>query len=105
MDRTEWARRGFVTENSLEEFEHELEITWRNKKRKITLGHPSFSPQNQGQLLFTECMDHTLAIDGHPTPPAFLRGSMHSIADDLTIGWHPNYAAVLTTPPVKEAAP
>lgn len=98
VDRTEWARRGFVTENSLEEFERELEITWRNKKRKVTLGHSAASPQQQGQLLYADCMDHSLALDGLPTPPAFLRGSMHSIADDCKIGWHPDYASILATP-------
>lgn len=105
VDRTEWARRGFVTENSLEDFERELEITWRNKKRKVTLGHSAASPQQQGQLLYADCMDHTLALDGLPTPPAFLRGSMHSIADDCKIGWHPEYATILAAPPETEAVP
>jgi hypothetical protein len=105
VDRTEWARRGFVTEDSLEEFERELEITWRNKKLKVTLGHSTASPQQQGQLLYADCMDHTLALDGLPTPPAFLRGSMHSIADDCKIGWHPDYAAMLAASPATEAAP
>jgi len=103
VDRTEWARRGFVTENSLEEYERELEITWRNKKRKITLGHSAASLQQQGQLLYADCMDHALALDGLPTPPAFLRGSMHSIADDCKIGWHPDYATILAAPPATEA--
>lgn len=104
VDRTEWARRGFITETSLDAFEHELEITWRNKKLKVTLGHSTATPEQIGQLLYAECMDHSLALDGLPTPPAFLRGSLHSIADDCKIGWHPNYAMLLATPPETEAA-
>lgn len=104
IDRTEWARRGFVTEHSLDDFERELIITWRNKKRKVTLAHPTVSPQQQGQMLYSDCMDHTLELDGLPTPAAFLRGSMHSIADDCTIGWHPDYARLLATTPTTETA-
>lgn len=104
VDRTEWARRGFVTESSLDEFERELEITWRNKKRRVMLGESAASPQQQGQLLYADCMDHTLALDGLPTPPAFLRGSMHSIADDCKMGWHPEYAKLLAALPSSEAA-
>jgi hypothetical protein len=105
VDRTEWARRGFITEGALADFEHELLVTWRNKKRKVTLGHSTAPLEEQGQLLYADCMDHSLALDGHVAPPAFLRGSLHSIADDCTIGWHPDYVAMLALSPSKETVP
>jgi hypothetical protein len=105
IDRTEWARRGLVTESSLEDFEHELLMTWKNKQRKVLLTHVQSNAEQQGQLIYSDCMDHSLPLDGLATPPAFLRGSFHSIADDCTIGWHPNFATVLASTADTEAPP
>lgn len=95
IDRTEWARRGLITETSLDEFERELVVTWRNKQRKVSIGSSHVRAEHQGQLLYADCMDHSHPLDGLQTPQAFLRGSFHSIADDRKIGWHPDYTKFL----------
>jgi hypothetical protein len=105
IDRTEWARRGFITESSLSDFERELIVTWRNKQRKVSLSYPHSAPVDQGQLLYADCIDHSLPLEGLATPPAFLRGSLHSIADDCTIGWHPEFEALLADSPAGSMSP
>ena len=51
--------------------------------------------KDQGQITYTDCMEHDARVDGLETPRQFIRGSWHALADDLTIGWHPDYKAAL----------
>ena len=95
IDRTEWSNRGFINEAALETFQTELIAMWRNKRNRAFLVNAERQPEHQGQLLYSECIEHQLALDGLNTPDAFLRGSLHALSEDREIGWHPNYGDVL----------
>ena len=95
VDRTTWSDHGMISEASLKRLERELTSTWRNKQRRTRLGHGDKNAPDQGQLTYTDCMEHDATMDGLETPKPFIRGSWHALADDLTIGWHPNYRTVL----------
>ena len=97
-DRTIWAERGLIDETSLMSFARELTTTWRNKRRRATIGHSDKPDQIQGQSLYTDCMDHTTHLDNLITPQHFVRGSWHALSDDQTIGWHPQYVTELANP-------
>jgi hypothetical protein len=90
-DRTDWSERGLIDESSLDEYSEELYKSWSNKKTKVSIGYSHKSHVDQGRLLYTECLEHSLPLDGMPTPPHFTRGSWHSLADDQAIGWHPQF--------------
>jgi hypothetical protein len=94
-NRTAWAERGFVWSDSFEEFEKALTAFWKNTKLQQNLDHSSESPIARGQRLWIECMKHRSLLQGHAVPDDFTPGSYHSIANELTIGWHPDYKAEL----------
>lgn len=96
VDRTTWSDQGMISEESLDTFEKELKTTWRNKRRRTTLGFAQKDEKHQGQVTYTDCMEHEARVDGLETPRHFVRGSWHAMADDLTIGWHPQYKIVLS---------
>jgi hypothetical protein len=96
IDRTEWSNRGFVNEAGLDVFQAELIAMWRNKRQRTLIIHGERPVKHQGQLLYAECIEHKLSLDGLNTPDAFLRGSLHALSEDREIGWHPIYAEVLS---------
>ncbi len=97
IDRTTWADEGLVSEHSLASLAKELTTAWRNIKRRtlITVGHKC--AKDQGQVTFSECMTHHARVDQLETPLQFIRGSWHTLAEDLSIGWHPDYKSALST--------
>lgn len=95
IDRTTWSDQGMISEESLNTLERELTTTWRNKRRRTRVGFADKDDRDQGQITYTDCMEHEARIDGLETPRQFIRGSWHALADDLTIGWHPDYRAAL----------
>ena len=40
-------------------------------------------------------MEHDAKLDGLETPRTFIRGSWHALADEKTIGWHPQFLTEL----------
>jgi hypothetical protein len=94
-DRTVWSERGMTDESGLEKYAEELCRSWRNKMDRITIGHSHRPETDRGRLLYRDCIEHQLPLDGIPTPPHFTRGSWHALADDLVVGWHPRYQTEL----------
>ncbi len=96
VDRTTWSDLGMISKDSLDTLEKELKITWRNKQRRTHLGFDNKKEKEQGQIIYMDCMEHDARVDGLETPRQFIRGSWHALADDLVIGWHPQYITMLS---------
>ena len=94
-DRTNWSAKGLISEAALESFAEELRMTWRNRQIRTQASFPQANDVSLGQMLFSDCMEHAARVEGLETPAAFVRGSWHALADDLTIGWHPDYKRLL----------
>jgi hypothetical protein len=94
-DRVAWSERGLIDESSLDRLADELVTTWRNKKRRVNLGHSDKPDRDQGQMLYLDCIEHKGRLDTFDTPEHFVRGSWHALADDRSIGWHPHYETTL----------
>lgn len=95
FDRTDWAARGEVDETSFDDLDDVLKRAWKNKQRVCGLNHGSRSEQHQGQALYFDCMQFTAPVQEMSTPGHFIPGCFHMLADDLVVGWHPNYEAQL----------
>jgi hypothetical protein len=95
IDRTTWSDLGMISESSLQTLESELTTTWRNKRRRVRAAYTDKDGVSQGQLLFSDCMEHDTRVDDLETPRQFIRGSWHALADDHAVGWHPDYASEL----------
>lgn len=90
-DRTAWAVSGDVDESSFEDLDTQLKRTWRNKKRTCGIEHSSQSEEIQGQALYSDCMTYTSVLQAMQPTSHFIPGCFHRLADDMSIGWHPNY--------------
>ncbi len=57
--------------------------------------HASRAESEQGQLIYSGCMQHRTQVQGMVPPEHFVPGCFHRLADALEIGWHPNYSLQL----------
>ncbi|CAI0739812.1 Uncharacterised protein [Serratia marcescens] len=94
-DRTDWAARGEIDATSFDDLDVTLQRTWKNKQKACRLTHGGRSEQDQGQLLYVECMQFNTSIQAMSPPSHFIPGCYHILADSLVVGWHPNYEVQL----------
>ena len=95
VNRTEWANRGWVTEDGFSEFEEDLKRAWNNYNLRINVLHKILCDDEKGTLLFVDCSNHKTNLQGVQVPDTFIAGSFHVLADILDIGWHPHYKDIL----------
>lgn len=90
-NRTAWANRGDISQESIITYEDELKRTWNNKKRIINILNKDLNLEEKGQLLYFDCQDKNIDMGHLGVPSFFTSGCYHVLADGEIIGWHPNY--------------
>lgn len=95
VTRTKLAEQCIVHDDSFTEYEEALTSFWRNKRRHNGLVYKQHTPQDLGQLLLSDCCLHQHNLQGLEMPAYFTPGSYHALADNETIGWHPQYQTKL----------
>jgi hypothetical protein len=90
-NRVEWGRRGMVHSQSLEDYAERLTNYWENSRIQCELLLDNKEAIKQGQYLLAECMKFSQPLQGMSVPHDFAEGCFHALADELVIGWHPNY--------------
>jgi len=95
FDRADWAARGEVDESSFDDLNDVLKRVWKHKQRACGLSYAGRSEQHQGQALYSECMQFNASVQAMSPPDHFIPGCFHLLANDLAVGWHPNYEAQL----------
>lgn len=90
-DRTAWAVSGEVDVSSFDDLDAALKRSWKNKLRTCTIEHSAKPHESQGQALYSDCMALSTPLQNMQPPDYFIPGCLHRLADDLAIGWHPDY--------------
>ncbi len=92
---TRFADEGSITDKDIEAFEGRLETRWKNISRKfkhMIRKSERDDEKSIGRDIYYETITHREVIVNQQTVEYYLtRGTYHKLADDLTIGWHPNY--------------
>ena len=95
VTRTKLSEQCIVNDESFIEYEEVLTTFWRNKRRHNALIYTQHTAENLGQLLLSDCCLRPQKLQGLEMPAYFTPGSYHALADDETIGWHPEYQTKL----------
>ncbi|WP_150109482.1 ABC-three component system protein [Syntrophobacter fumaroxidans] len=90
-DRTLWSAKGLVHRTSFDKFESKLVRTWENLKQQTEIALKDKSAVERGKYLYSDCGNQEVKLEGLEVPPHFTPGSFHALADDLKVGWHPEY--------------
>jgi hypothetical protein len=94
-DRAMWSKSGDVHEESFADLDERLGRAWQNLNVIVNVDAGAKPEVQRGQLLYAKCMMHTTPVQGMETPPYFIPGCFQRLADDLVIGWHPNYRGLV----------
>ena len=101
VERTELAKRGLVTQKSLDDYNETLRTIWANQRRTTDMFSGILTEKQRGSQLFSVCSTEAIKIrlQGCDTQSFFGDGSLHTLANEPkehpTIGWHPRYGDVL----------
>lgn len=101
-DRSIWSKIGDVHEDSFGELNESLSRAWRNLKHGTEIEYAGRPAVDCGKLLYLECMKHRAKVQQMEPPDHFIPGCFHLLADELEVGWHPQYKTLLQDK-VKEA--
>ncbi len=94
-NRTIWAVKGYLSDNSLSTYEEELIKKWTNERKIISLTERDISAEEQGQLLYYKCRNNSISNAQFHAPSFFISGCYHALSNASTIGWHPNYEKII----------
>ena len=94
-ERSAWSKAGIVHDDSFDDYEESLIAYWKNKRAAHRVIHKSLSCVERGQLLLADCALHQQKLQGLEVPAFFTPGSFHALAEEKTVGWHPDYEALL----------
>lgn len=94
-NRTAWADKGDISKDAISSFSEELVRIWNNKKKVLDITQKSSEENERGRLLYFECKDKQVDTGIFVAPSFFTSGCFHALADDESIGWHPEYKKIL----------
>ncbi|MGF6572513.1 hypothetical protein SAMN05443245_4670 [Paraburkholderia fungorum] len=94
--RTSWAALGYLNPRSIGPFVEELQDHWKQCSLEVKTLHTEKTPIQRGVKLLLLCMTKEARIQTVNVPTYFSRGSFHEIANDLKIGWHPDWKALVS---------
>jgi hypothetical protein len=97
IDRSVWAAKGLVHRSSFDTFEEALTRAWTAKRDIVAVQAKGEPPDTCGRLLYSECSLVQPPLEGRTVPPHFTPGCYHALADQLAVGWHPDFKSVLAS--------
>ena len=93
--RARWVR-DLVAVGELEQYERRLKEEWERLWLPDTDEIEALSEEDaraRGRAVHRACEDTTVPLRPKVAAPYVLRGSLQMLADELRIGWHPNWVA------------
>lgn len=99
-EKIEWANRGLITQDSMQDYNDGLIRLWKAQKRIAKTNHSS-DAISVGELTYSTCISEVLPmrLQGCEVPPFFGPGCLYSLSNEPKshpiIGWHPDYIQLL----------
>ncbi len=94
-DKSAWAEKGLIFEESLTEWDDHLVGRHGLISGEIEDLHCDKSAKLRGRMLYRGCAQLHAPLEGRAVPGHFVHGSFNGLANDLRIGWHPDYQSLL----------
>lgn len=94
VNREKWISDEIIDDNVASDFEERLTVFWKNQRKRIQITNKTLHETEQGQLLLSDCKSRQEAIRDMVPPSSTISGTYHALADELTLGWHPNWETI-----------
>lgn len=97
--RSRWSRENLVKPGELRKYLNRLQDEWEQQSSLMEMDYDFTQEQQKiaaGQSLYKECQTNlAIPIRNDFKSPYVARGSYHSLSDEKTIGWHPDFQELL----------
>lgn len=94
VNRQKWIDIEIIDEEVASDFESKLTKFWENQRKRIKIAEKKLGEIEQGQLLLIDCNSRKETIRDISPPSSTIPGAYHALADEPTIGWHPNWETI-----------
>jgi ABC-3C protein len=94
-DKSAWAAKGIINEELLNEWDTDLLRRFQMVSGETEALHADKTPAQRGLAICSQCGSFQTKMDSREVPDYFVNGSYHALADQKTIGWHPNFETLL----------
>lgn len=94
-DKINWAAEGRIVEESLTEFDTDLEKRFALVRDEVEDLSGAKDEEQRGRIVYRQCAAVQLPLEGRTLPNHFVEGAYNILADSLRVGWHPSYAALM----------
>ena len=94
-DKSIWAEKGLVFEGSLLEWDDDLIRRHGLIRGEIADLHAQADAALTGRLVYWRCAQLQAPLDGRTVPGHFVHGCFNSLANEMRLGWHPDYHSIL----------
>lgn len=91
VNREKWLADDIIDEDIADDFDKRLKEFWKNQRKKIQITEKTLTEKDKGQLLLYECKSRHENIGDMTPPTSTISGTYHALADNVEIGWHPNW--------------
>lgn len=97
VDKTHWAENGDIVEGSLDELDTSLVRHHKLAYDEVQDTHGHLRPQVRGRQLYRKCTGLQMPLEGRALPTYFIAGEYNYLADDVRLGWHPDYKTIFSS--------
>jgi hypothetical protein len=96
-EKTIWADRGLIAPQSFNEYYEDMERIWENISNLVLISRDDADEVLKGQKIYFRCQDSVKdkKVQGKNVPLTFNSGSLHVLANEQKIGWHPQFKIIL----------
>ncbi|MGJ5119424.1 ABC-three component system protein [Bradyrhizobium oligotrophicum] len=93
-DKIHWASEGYVFADSFQDFDASLMRRHKLVLDEVEDAFSGKSPEQRGREVYRRCTNSVILLDGNDLPDHFVAGSYNCLADDMRLGWHPQYSTL-----------
>jgi hypothetical protein len=90
-----WAEQGLVFEQSFREWDNGLVHRHSAISGEVSDLYHVNPPVVRGRLIYRRCATLEPPLEGRSVPLHFVHGSFNALANDVRLGWHPDYKTLL----------
>ncbi len=90
-----WGESGLIFEKNLADWDEDLVGRYEHIAAEVQDVHAGQSANARGRIVYRRCANLQPPLDGRAVPGHFVHGSYNALADELRLGWHPEFRALM----------
>ncbi len=94
VNRLQWIESETLDIELMDDFQRRLVTYWQNRRQSIQITERTAKDTDRGKLLLLDCAARQETIRNINPPDSTISGTYHALADELTLGWHPDWEAL-----------